>query len=144
MHRSCKSNWVGYATSTPSPPSTTRYQHSRTPFLLMSSLNMEEKFMWSGARKQAFNSTAQKALEFLTKEQDFWKLDSLLEEKHAKDQVLFAVWDLIIATRALNFATCTKGCGGICTKCNHLGNFASLAAELRNHLHKDSQTCWPS
>ena len=113
-----------------------------TPFVLMSSLNTNENHIWSGARNKARNSTSQVALKRLM-DFGFFKLDSLIDESSVKDSGLLAVWDLIIATKAEAFATCSGNCGNFCKKCNYNGNFARLALGLRENVKKESMRCWP-
>lgn len=122
-----------------------RMEHqNKTPFILMSSLNTQKEHMWNGARKKASNSTADAALRLLLNDQNFIKLDTLIEDENLKDPGLLAVWDVIIATKASGFATCARGCGEICQRCNHLGRFAAFAIEIRNKLNRSSHECWPS
>ena len=128
-------------------------------FVLMSSLNENEDMMWSGSRR-IVNSTAngttlaQHALQYLLRENGFIKIDGLLEvqtkNSSYNDLGMLAIYDLIIATKANNFATCTRdGCNKetkrLCDMCNHLGSFGRLAVSLREH-HVDqrgSYECWP-
>ena len=113
-----------------------------TPFVLMSSLNTKWGHMWSGARKKAKNSQSKVALKSLM-DSGFLKLDSMINASSSKDPGLLAVWDLIIATKANAFATCTGECGDFCEKCNYKGNFGRLAVGLRDEAKKESMSCWP-
>jgi len=132
-----------------------------TPFVLMSSLNTNWDHMWGGARNEALNitnknwnnmlsaetnkamnSTSMAALKLLM-DSGFLKLDSVIDASSLKDSGLLAVWDLIIATKAKAFATCTLGCGDVCSKCNYEGNFAKVALRLRKEAKKESMSCWP-
>ncbi len=118
------------------------YQNT-APFILMSSLNTQKEHMWNGARKRS-NSTADAALKLLLNQEKFIKLDTLIQGENVKDPGLLAVWDIIIATKANRFATCAKGCGEICQRCNHLGKFAAFAIEARSQSNRSSHECWPS
>ena len=111
--------------------------------LLMSSRNIEENLMWSGARETAKlgKSSPTEALQILFKE-GFVKLDTLLPQNSTNTGDFLPVWDLVLASRAREFATCSRGCTGACTACNHLGNFADYAMRLRKTENKGSRRCW--
>lgn len=136
---------------------------SHHKFVLMSSLNENEDMMWSGSRNSIANgNTSQRALHYLLHENGFISISGLLE-MHAKksaynDPGMLAIYDLIIATKANNFATCARdgkaGCNkvsrNLCDSCNHVGKFGRLATSLRKERHVDgrhrgsSYECWPS
>jgi hypothetical protein len=135
---------------------------SKHKFVLMSSLNENEDLMWLGARDTIGNSTksSQIALQYLLRDNGFIKIDGLLEARstkvHNDDPGMLAIYDLIIATKAINFATCSRGgeagCSDVshrlCDACNHIGNFGRLATSLRKqntyHSLASSWECWPS
>jgi len=135
-------------------------ESSQHKFVLMSSLNENEDMMWSGSRNSIVNGTAssQQALHYLLRDNGFIKIDGLLEMQAKKvhdDPGMLAIYDLIIATKANNFATCAKGgktgCNGVtkrlCDACNHVGKFGRLATSLRKDDadHRGSSfECWPS
>ena len=87
----------------------------------------------------------------------FLKVDGLLKETDHKiqDPGILAIYDLILASKAKNFASCARhgkvGCDSkharnICEKCNHVGKFGALAVTLRRQLsHPPDSTweCWP-
>jgi len=135
---------------------------SQHKFVLMSSLNENEDMMWSGARHTIVNSTKSShiALQYLLRDNGFIKIDGLLEahstKVHNDDPGMLAIYDLIIATKAINFATCARGgeagCNDVsrrlCDACNHIGKFGRLATLLRKqdayHSLASSWECWPS
>jgi len=118
---------------------------SQHKFVLMSSLNENEGMMWSGSRNSIANGTTtpQQALHYLLHDNGFIKIDGLLETQAKKvvhnNPGMLAIYDLIIATKANNFATCARdgktGCNGVtrrlCDACNHVGKFGRLATSLR-------------
>ena len=120
-----------------------------TPFVLMSSLSLKQDHMWRDTSRKLVDpkiqARVQQALEFLLHNQSFIKLDDFVVGDHhvVEDPVLLSVWDLILATKAQEFATCTPGCHGICQACNHLGKFAETAVALRTEMGKRSRECWP-
>ena len=136
---------------------------SQHKFMLMSSLNENEDKMWSGSRRIANNgTTSQSALHYLLHDNGFIKIDGLLEIQAKKsaydDPGMLAIYDLIIASKANNFATCARdgrnGCNKmtrrLCDSCNHVGKFGRLATSLRKKQRVDgghqgsSYECWPS
>lgn len=135
-------------------------------FLLMTSLNKDPDMMWSGSRRIAVKanegpgSPVSRALDFLLKDEGFLKVDNLmLAARNARaidDPGMLAVYDLILATKARQFATCARdggmGCNNsiaqqLCQRCNHVGKFGRLALSLRGmdrlHGNDASWGCWP-
>lgn len=118
-------------------------------FLLMSSLNNNESLMWAGSRNMAKGSNANEALQLL-QERGFTIFDTLLGEgERPQDPGFLAVYDLILAEKAKVFTACGQGCASkkVCTDCNHLGKFATLALALRYQKGRNDTTtypCWPS
>lgn len=136
---------------------------SQHKFVLMSSLNENEDMMWGGSRRIANGTTSQRALQYLLHDNGFIKIDGLLEIQAKKsaydDPGMLAIYDLIIASKANNFATCARdgrnGCNKmtrrLCDSCNHVGKFGRLATSLRKKQRVDggghqgsSYECWPS
>ena len=128
----------------------------RMPFVLMSSLSLDSNLQWWGDRQRDFtgNWTSSDALLSLVDDHGFRKADSSLPDQ--PDLIVYAAVDLILAKRATIFSTCTKECQqgnyasfNFCTSCNHLGNFARLAVDIRherknNRRHDPSSlVCWP-
>lgn len=126
-------------------------------FLLMTSLNSDPSKMWSGAKRLAgrSNGTAQQALKFLL-EDSFHKVDDLVQQQNDEilDPGMLAVYNLILANEATQFATCARdgvlGCNAetrrICESCNHIGKFGKLEFSLRKSSFKNKDTswgCWP-
>eukprot|EP00985_Skeletonema_marinoi_P027624 scaffold22980_cov58-Skeletonema_marinoi.AAC.1 len=70
--------------------------------------------MWSGSRNSIVNGTTttpQQALHYLLHDNGFIKIDGLLEMQAKKvhnDPGMLAIYDLIIAIKANNFATCAR------------------------------------
>ncbi|KAL3910514.1 MAG: hypothetical protein SGILL_007663 [Bacillariaceae sp.] len=117
------------------------------PFFVMSSLSADDKNSWNGARKNAMNTTAPQALSLL-RDEGFYKLDTLFDDYTQNlDSIYYVAMDLILASKATMFATCTKRCNWpkyhYCKKCNWVGNFAHLALELRGDDATNSLPCWP-
>jgi len=132
-------------------------------FVLLSSLNENEDMMWLESRKTVINEnrtkSSQQALGYL-RDNGFIKIDGLLEAqaetKKVDDQGMLAIYDLIIATKASNFATCARGgkagCNAVtnelCDACNHVGKFGHFAISLRkqkaDRRESSSWECWPS
>lgn len=123
------------------------------PTILMSSLSFNEKLMWSGAKRKAENSNVKEALEMLllpSRHLRIFKLDVLIEKQKSNDKVvdsgMMAVYDLILASEAKQFATCNHRCRNrTCSKCNYIGRFADVALDHRKHLKnsvKTSHQCW--
>mmetsp|Transcript_42826 Transcript_42826/g.73070 ORF Transcript_42826/g.73070 Transcript_42826/m.73070 type:complete len:255 (+) Transcript_42826:199-963(+) len=125
------------------------------PFVLMTSLNDNPSMMWGGSRRVAAgiqNNTGQQALDFL-RANGFLKVDGLLNQTTILDPGMLAVYDLILATKAKNFATCARGGGSgcdpatlsLCERCNHIGKFGRLALSMRLTKSSDgvSYGCWP-
>ena len=138
-------------------------ESSQHKFVLMSSLNENEGMMWSGSRNSIANGTTtpQQALHYLLHDHDneFIKIDGLLETQAKKvvhnNLGMLAIYDLIIATKANNFATCARdgktGCNGVtrrlCDACKHVGKFGCLATLLRREdgdRRGSSYECWPT
>ena len=105
----------------------------------------------------ANGSKAQQALNFLVRENGFTKVDDLLKKKNASidkvDSGMLAIYDLILASKSMNFATCARGGGHGCTnkarrlceECNHVGKFGKLALSFRSDNEKGSSwACWPA
>jgi hypothetical protein len=101
------------------------------PFILMSSLSLDESIEWNGARRHSTNTTARQALQMLLGRQDsdvvdddyyyynknnkkpkpFLKLENaFLPSSKFPDKVYYPIIDLIVAQRASMFGTCTKTC----------------------------------
>jgi hypothetical protein len=125
----------------------------RHKFVLMSSLNENEDMMWSNSRNSTSNDTtsSQLALRYLLRDNGFIKIDDLLEnEDKLLDSGMLAVYDLIIASKANNFASCVKngevGCNKssqkLCEKCNHVGKFGQLATLFRQENVNDVGSSW--
>jgi len=129
-------------------------------FLLLTSLNKNAEMMWSGSRQIAktsstSNNTALAALNYLMEEQGFLKFDELMGNRSIEDPGMLAVYDLIVATKSKDFASCARdkghGCSDVstqmCEKCNHVGKFGGLAISLRDssdmHTKDSSWGCWP-
>jgi hypothetical protein len=121
--------------------------NTNTSFVLMSSLNTRKDYMWLGAKRASENGTSSPddALTLLF-DSGFLKLDNIIKEDSVRDPGLLAVWDLIIAMKAKQFATCTKDCWKFCSKCNWRGSFSEFALSLRKMegKSKESMACWPS
>jgi hypothetical protein len=120
---------------------------SVSTFFVMSSLSSNDENSWNGARKNAANSTAPQALELL-QQQGILKLDeTLLADVDFEDSIFYVAMDLILASKATMFATCTERCRWpkyhLCQRCNWIGNFAHLALELRGEETSGSLPCWP-
>ncbi|KAG7373458.1 hypothetical protein IV203_034182 [Nitzschia inconspicua] len=124
-------------------------------FFLMSSLSSNDQLMWNGARRNAANTSAPQALELLHTK-GFMKLDeTLLVDEDYEDSIFYVAMDLILASKAQMFATCTARCRWpkyhLCKRCNWIGNFAHLALELRTDTTTTTTTtsatgslpCWP-
>jgi hypothetical protein len=121
--------------------------------------------LWSGLKKSISNRTksqSQRALHYLLHENGFVKIDGLLEiqakETAYDDPGMLAIYDLIVASKAKNFATCArggkKGCNKVtrhlCDSCNHVRKFGRLVISLRQMQAVDvglrrgsSYECWP-
>jgi hypothetical protein len=115
------------------------------PFILMSSLNTQADYMWAGAKELAANTSSDLALQLLLN-QGFMKLDQVVDYDNLSDPIMLAVYDLVLALHANNFATCSKDCSdhSICSKCNWRGQFAGLAVAMRRDVaNKTSISCWP-
>jgi hypothetical protein len=96
---------------------------SQHKFVLMSSLNEDEDMMWLGLKQSIFNRTksqSQRALHYLLHGNGFIKIDGLLviqdKETAYDDPGMLAIYDLIIASKANNFATCARGGKKGCNK----------------------------
>jgi hypothetical protein len=119
-------------------------------FFIMSSLSStnNELHSWNGARKNAVNTTAPQAWEYLRKEGMMTLEETILADMTFDDSIYYVVMDLILASKAIMFSTCTERCSWpkyhICKKCNWVGNFAHLALEMRGNDRTDgSLPCWP-
>jgi hypothetical protein len=126
--------------------------HNKTTeptFFVMSSLSStNNKNSWGGASKHAINTTVPQAWELLRKEGIMTLDESILSNTTFPDSIYYVVMDLILATKATMFSTCTKPCrrseyNNICTKCNWLGKFARMALEMRGNNVDGSLPCWP-
>ena len=130
-------------------------------FVLLSSLNEDANKMWLGSKHISSNQTesSQQALQYLLRDNGFIKIDGLLKTYAADDTDtgMLAIYDLIIASKASNFATCARdgkfGCNEatfqLCEACNHIGKFGSMATTLRKESGDNqgrglSWECWPS
>lgn len=131
-------------------------------FVLMSSLSVDESHIWAGAKAKAVNTTAQEALHFLMKDRGFEMSSAKLPPQ--KDLVVYAAVDLILAQRALSFATCSTATSCQkdvrCSSCNWLGKFAGMALKSRSNVDKNDDAdvdsresanfapgtynCWPT
>ena len=62
------------------------------------------------------------------------------------DPIVLAALDLILAARARELATCTKGCRSVCARCGFQGQFVALTKEMRAEYNKGGTTydCWPT
>ena len=136
----------------------TEEEESRHRFVLLSSLNEDSDKMWLGSKVIADNDkeSVQNALTYLLRDNGFIKIDDLLDNDHSQllDPGMLAVYDLIIATKANNFASCARhgqiGCTELakklCEECSHVGKFGHLATLIRkNSLDTvgSSWECWP-
>ena len=121
------------------------HQHE---WILASTLSTNVDLMWSGSKKQALmnaRSPPEAALDLLINQKDFRKIDNLVPISEMEDSTLLPVWDLILATRADQYATCTRECAkdSGCGTCNHRGKFGDLAISMRLTAGKVSEKCWP-
>jgi hypothetical protein len=138
--------------------STTDEEESMHKFVLLSSLNEDSDKMWSGSKSIADNDkeSVQNALRYLLRDNGFIKIDDMLDNDHSQllDPGMLAVYDLIIATKANNFASCARhgkiGCSELakklCEECNHVGKFGHLAMLFRKQSLDtvgSSWECWP-
>jgi hypothetical protein len=126
-------------------------EESRHKFVLLSSLNEDSDKMWLGSRRTSDKSSIRKALRYLLHDNGFVKIDDLLEKEHKlRDSGMLAIYDLIIAAKAFNFASCARygeiGCTeasrSLCEECNHVGKFGRMATLFRQE--KSSLECWPT
>jgi hypothetical protein len=102
-------------------------------FILMSSLNMNRNLQWAGV--QHLTEGGKESISALQRFFDagFLKQDQLGEK--VMDQILLAVYELIILIKASKFATCKPGCRSVCSNCNfHGSNFAQFYLELRGKV----------
>ena len=127
-------------------------------FVLLSSLNEDPNRMWSGSKTIANGDkdSVRNALRYLLQDNGFIKIDKLLGEEHKlRDSGMLAIYDLIIATKANNFASCarngvigcTKSSQRVCEECNHVGKFGQLATLIRRESVNNvgsSWECWPT
>ena len=117
-------------------------------WILMSTLSLNQDYVREQVTTTLGNATVRPelALELLLSESGgFRKLDTLLGEY--TDSSLFPIWDLILASRATKYSTCTRDCPlnqNICAKCNHRGYFGALAIDMRAKQGKESYQCWPN
>jgi hypothetical protein len=115
-------------------------------FVLISSLMQDSAMEWAGAARQAENTSAPQALDFLMNDHSFLKVGSVVNTTEVKDLVVYSVLDLIVSLKATDFSTCDKSCHTpnlYCKQCNHQGHFAMLAMDMRGASNKDSLACWP-
>lgn len=139
------------------------------PFLLMTSVNEDSNQQWNGAilGDIASNGTPKEALDILAND-GFVRFDQLMRDANVpvQDPGMLGVYDLILATMAQYFATCTNAPGGqgggkgkgvppgcteeqrrICNECNYIGKFARLATDMRLEktpgLEELTLGCWP-
>lgn len=120
-------------------------------FVLLSSLNEDSSKMWIGSKNLSNKKSTREALRYLHGN-GFVKIDNLLEkeDKLHHDTGLMAIYDLIIAAKANNFASCVRngeiGCTEesrrLCEECNHVGKFGRMATLLRKE--KPTMECWPT
>jgi hypothetical protein len=115
-------------------------------FLLMSSLSSDESHIWGGAKEKARNSSATQALDRLMRVHSFAMSSEILPPQ--KDLVVYSAVDLILAERAMSFATCSNKCkrSRVCKECNYFGRFAGLAlvSRSRDKAKKiGTYKCWP-
>lgn len=107
--------------------------------------------------------TLQEALDILY-QHGLVKFENLLRDMNVQvqDPGMLAVYDLILAAHSRYFATCAKnppwfgkgnrvpeGCSNEefveCLRCNYFGNFAWIAANMRDEtlgLEKSTFSCW--
>ena len=116
------------------------------PFVLMSSLSLDEDKIWSNALWKTNTTSSSKVLHRLIDDHDFRMSDTSMQEQ--KDVIIYAAVDLILAQRAKLFSTCTRSCSATaydaCMECNHLGQFADMAMELSwDHNPSAGYGCWP-
>lgn len=85
--------------------------------ILMSSLSLDKSKMWGSARVRAENSNVKEALEMVLLKNShprIFKLDVLIKKQGSNDEVLdsgmIVVHDLILASKANQFATCNHRC----------------------------------
>jgi hypothetical protein len=117
-----------------------------TTFVLISSLMQDSAMEWGGAARQANNTSAPQALDFLINDHSFLKVGSVVNTTEVKDLVIYSVLDLIVSLKATDFSTCAKSCRKpnlYCQQCNHQGHFAMLAMDMRGASNKKSLACWP-
>lgn len=130
----------------------------RHPFILLTSLNKNASMMWGGSRIIADRnrSALVQALDMLS-DHNIAKFDELMAgQLQYTDAGMLAVYDLILASKSRNFATCARdekhGCftgdaAKVCERCNHIGKFGKLAISLRKmsmvHADESSWGCWP-
>merc|ERR1712086_130381 len=132
-------------------------------FILMSSISEDPELMWGQAKKMMMkkaNNTAIEALHLL-EQNGMIKFDKLINQAGIPilDSGMLAVYDLILATSANYFSTCSHkdssrrhgkcshGDQRACRACNHLGKFAALALAMREEspVYSIGSTygCWP-
>jgi hypothetical protein len=106
--------------------------------------------MWIGSKNYSNKKSTREALRYLHGN-GFVKIDNLLEkEDKLQDTGMLAIYDLIIAAKANNFASCVRngeiGCTEesrrLCEDCNHVGKFGRMATLLRKE--KATMECWPT
>jgi len=128
-------------------------ESSTHKFVLLSSLNEDADKMWGGARRKADSDRKSmvEALRYLLHDNGFIKIDNLLGNEHKVcDSGMLAIYDLIIAAKANNFASCVNGgengctqaSQSLCKECNHVGNFGRMATLARKE--KGTMECWPT
>lgn len=133
-------------------------EESRHKFVLLSSLNEDSDKMWSTFKNmpKSGEDPVRKALGYLLHDNGFVKIDDLLDnEEKLLDSGMLAIYDLIIASKANNFASCVRngavGCTEssqqLCEECNHVGKFGKLATLFRQESVNNvgsSWECWPN
>jgi hypothetical protein len=116
---------------------------TNTTVFLMSSLMSDPEMQWGSSLAMARNCSAMEALHLLVDQNKFRKVDSIINDLKLPDTIIFVALDLIIASRAKEFSTCTKGCdNNYCASCNRLGHFAAHAVRTRKVGGKRSSNCW--
>ena len=125
------------------------------PFILMSSIGTDAK--------KADGTANIKELQHLKEKNEFIQIyDKLaaLQNEGSSDPGIHAVYDLILASKATSFATCsltkysdnlsarsrcTKKAYDVCKRCTSVSKVGKLASELRPRVSDKSTTydCWP-
>lgn len=126
-------------------------EESTHKFVLLSSLNEDSSKMWIGSKNYSNKKSTREALRYLH-DNGFVKIDNLLEKEDKLHDTtgMLAIYDLIIASKANNFASCvingkidcTEESRRLCEECNHIGKFGRMASLLRKE--KATMECWPT